>query len=402
VRLSVLYAALFLAAGALLLALTYGLVASSLPRTTSLSKLTSTQEAQLNLDCKRATQAASAKSKGAPQPHPVPGACNKLASESANAATANQRDQALHNLLLFSLLGLGAMTLASGGLGWVMAGRVLRPVSTITEAARRASERHLGERLDLQGPRDELKNLADTFDEMLDRLDIAFATQQRFVADASHELRTPLTVMKTAIDVTLAKPQQTPAQLQAMATKVRRSVDQAERLIESLLTLAVSEHAPFATEFIDLATVAEDAVDGAGPDIASLRLEVKTSFEPAEVYGGRSLVERLVGNLVDNAARHNIAGGWIDVTTGRDAEAAYVHVSNSGPPIDEEVVQSLFEPFRRIEERTNGSRGVGLGLAIVRSIVTAHKGAIDVHSRPEGGLTISISLPAQDRNPRMV
>ena len=152
VRLSVLYAVLFLAAGALLLALTYGLVASSLPRTTSLSKLTSTQEAQLNLECKRATQTALAKSKGAPQPHSVPGACNKLASESANAATANQRDQALHNLLVFSLLGLGVMTLASGGLGWVMAGRVLRPVSTITEAARRASERHLGERLESSRP----------------------------------------------------------------------------------------------------------------------------------------------------------------------------------------------------------------------------------------------------------
>jgi len=401
VRLSILYATLFLAAGALLLALTYGLVASSLPSTTPLSKLTSNQQAKLTLACNQAEQAARSKG-GAVGPHPVPGACNKLASETANAATADQRAQTLHNLLLFSLLGLGVMTLASGGLGWVMAGRVLRPVSTITEAARRASERHLGERLDLRGPRDELKNLADTFDEMLDRLDVAFASQRRFIADASHELRTPLTVMKTALDVTMAKPEQTPSQLEAMATKVRRSVDQAERLIDSLLTLAVSDQAPLATEFIDLATVAEDAVDAAGVDIARLGLEVRTSFDPAEVYGDRSLVERLVGNLVDNSARHNVPEGWIDLRTGTNAGAAYVEVSNSGLPIDEDLMQSLFDPFRRIEERTVASGGVGLGLAIVRSIVTAHKGAIDAHCRSEGGLTISISLPAQDGNLRTV
>ena len=247
-----------------------------------------------------------------------------------------------------------------------------------------------------------MKNLADTFDEMLDRLDVAFASQRRFIADASHELRTPLTIMKTAIDVTMAKPEQTPAHLEAMATKVRRSVDEAERLIDSLLTLAVSDQAPLATEFIDLATVAEDAVDAAGADIARLGLEVKTNLDPAEVYGDRSLVERLVGNLVDNSARHNVPEGWIDLRTGTNAGAAYVEVSNSGLPIDEDLVQSLFDPFRRIEERTNTSGGVGLGLAIVRSIVTAHKGAIDAHSRLEGGLTISISLPAQDGSPRTV
>ena len=398
VRLSILYAALFLAAGALLLALTYGLVASSLPTATSLSKLPNNQQAELKRLCNDAEQAA--KVKGAVGGNIGSGACDKLASESAAAATTSQRDQTLHNLLLFSLLGLGVMTLASGGLGWVMAGRVLRPVSTITEAARRASERHLGERLALRGPRDELKNLADTFDEMLDRLDVAFASQRRFIADASHELRTPLTVMKTAIDVTLAKPEQTPAQLEAMATKIRRSVDQAERLIDSLLTLAFSEHALLATEFIDLATVAEDAVETAGVDIARLDLAVKTSLEPAEVYGDRSLVERLVGNLVDNAARHNLRGGWMDIRTGRVAGAAYLEVSNSGSPIEEEFVQSLFEPFRRVEERTNTSGGVGLGLAIVRSIVAAHQGAIDARSRPEGGFTILISFPAHGGDPR--
>ena len=322
----------------------------------------------------------------------MPGSCEKLTSEAANAATTNQRNQTLHDLLLFSLLGLGVMTLVSGGLGWVMAGRVLRPVSTITEAARRASERHLGERLGLQGPRDELKSLADTFDEMLERLDVAFAGQRRFIADASHELRTPLTVMRTAIDVTLAKPDRSPAQLEAMAAKIRRSVDQADKLIDSLLTLAVSERDPPVTELVDLATVAEDAIDTAGADIARLGLEVKTRLDLAEVYGDRSLIERLVGNLVDNAPRHNHPDGWVELRTGMDGERAYIEVSNSGPLIGEELVSSLFEPFRRVEERTNTAGGVGLGLAIVRAIVGAHAGTIEAHSRPEGGLTISVFL----------
>jgi signal transduction histidine kinase len=288
------------------------------------------------------------------------------------------------------------MTLGSAGLGWVMAGRVLRPVSAITGAARRTTQRHLGERIDLDGPSDELKELADTFDDMLDRLDASFASQRRFVADASHELRTPLTVMRTAIDVTLAKPTRSPEQLEAMAAKIRRSVDQAESLIEALLTLAISEHEVTAEEFVDLAALAEDALDTAGPGISERGLEVSADLKTAETNGDSMLLERLIGNLINNAVRHNHLGGWLRVETRTTTNHSYVQVANSGDVIPDQVVQSLFEPFRRIQQRTNTTDGVGLGLAIVKSIAAAHHAHIEAHAQPQGGITIRISLPRDD------
>ena len=184
------------------------------------------------------------------------------------------RQRALDSLLIFSLVGLGVMTVASGGLGWYVSGRVLRPVRAITETARRASDQHLGERLALTGAQDELKELADTFDEMLERLDQAFAAQRRFVANASHELRTPLTVMRTAIDVALAKPNRTTQQLEDMAARVRRSIDRAENMIEALLVLAISDQGVTSSELLDLSAVAEDALELAAPGITRLGLSV--------------------------------------------------------------------------------------------------------------------------------
>src|ERR1700741_2901266 len=203
-----------------------------------------------------------------------------------------------------------------------MSGRVLHPVRVITETARRASEQHLGERLAMTGPRDELRELGDTFDDMRGRLDEAFAPQRRFVANASHELRTPLTVMRTAIDVTLAKPSPTARQLTDMAVRVRRSINRAESMVEALLTLAVSDQGKLSTEFTDLATWAEDAIDAAAPEIERLDLRVETKLDPAETTGDPPLLERLIWNLVDNAVRHNEPGGWIRLPTGtRDAAA---------------------------------------------------------------------------------
>jgi len=209
--------------------------------------------------------------------------------------------------------------MASAGLGWVMAGRALRPVHNITEAARRASQEHLGERLHLAGPEDELKELADTFDAMLDRLDQSFAAQRMFVANASHELRTPLTTMRTAIDVTLAKPSRTPEQLEAMAEKVRRSIDRAEGTIDALLTLAASNQDVGSAEPLDLATAAEDALDALQGTVHAQNLRVEADLDEAEVAGNRVLLERMVGNLVENAVHHNITGGWVRVRTGSDA-----------------------------------------------------------------------------------
>ena len=225
----------------------------------------------------------------------------------------------LAKLLGFWALGLGLMTFASGGLGWYISGRLLRPVREITETARRASEQHLGERLALTGPRDELRELGDTFDDMLERLDGAFAAQGRFVANASHELRTPLTVMRTAIDVTLAKPAPSARQLTDMAVRVRRSIDKAETMIEALLTLAVSDRGKLSTEQADLATWAEDAIDTAAPEIERLNLTVEAKLDPAETTGDPQLLERMITNLVGNAVRHNESGGWIRLRTGSSA-----------------------------------------------------------------------------------
>jgi signal transduction histidine kinase len=178
-----------------------------------------------------------------------------------------------------------------------------------------------------------------------------------------------------------------------MAAKVRRSVDQAETLIDALLTLASSERGTTTREFVDLATAAEDALDVAEPGIADRALRLEASLEPAETHGDRLLLERLVANLVDNAVRHNVPGGWIRVRTGVNGTGAYVEIANSGPVVPDDVVQSLFEPFRRIEERTNAHDGVGLGLAIVKSISAAHGATVDARSQPEGGLVITLAMP---------
>jgi signal transduction histidine kinase len=396
-RLTVIYALLFFAAGSALLALTYGLVASSLPaRPPASTTSISSQELNfLNRECKAPSPAEKRKRTPSISPSIVAECKQAGAAYDAGAASASQaqRQRALADLLEFSLVGLAVMTVASGGLGWFMSGRVLRPVRVITETARRASEQHLGERLALTGARDELMELADTFDGMLERLDAAFATQRRFVANASHELRTPLTVMRTAIDVTLAKPSPTPRQLIDMAMRVRRSIDRAESMVEALLTLAVSDQGKLSTEFTDLATCAEDAIDAAAPEIERLDLHVNTELDPAETTGDPQLLERMIQNLVDNAVRHNEPGGWIRLRTGSSDAGAFLEIANSGPFIPDDAVPSLFEPFRRMEARAGVRDGVGLGLSIARSVVTAHRATVTARSQPAGGLDIAVVIP---------
>jgi signal transduction histidine kinase len=398
-RLTLIYAALFFAAGAALLTLTYGLVASNLPTQPSPEVATvSSQELNtLNRECNvpgRPPKGAISKP-ATPIPPPPPGCKQAYGAYEAGTAAGMQalRQNTLAKLLLFSLVGLAVMTVASGFLGWFMSGRVLRPVRVITETARRASEQHLGERLALTGASDELKELADTFDDMLERLDAAFATQRRFVANASHELRTPLTVMRTAIDVTLAKPSPTTRQLTDMAVRVRRSIDRAETMVEALLTLAVSDQGKLSAEFSDLATWAEDAIDAAAPEIERLELRVDATLDPAETTGDPQLLERMISNLVDNAVRHNEPGGCIRLRTGSTDATVYLEIANSGPFIPEDAVPSLFEPFRQMEVRTDPRDGVGLGLSIARSVATAHLATVTARSKPDGGLDISVVMP---------
>ena len=251
-------------------------------------------------------------------------------------------------------------------------------------------------RVNYDAPPNELGQLARSFDQMIERLQEVFEAQRRFVADASHELRTPLTVMQTAIEVTLAKPARTPEQLETMAGKVARSAEQAEALVEALLTLAASEQAPASPELVDLAAAAEDAVDSAAPQARQLGLHIDTDLAAAPACGNRLLLERMVGNLVDNAVKHNIRGGWVSLGTRTEQGQARFEIANSGPMIPEELVPSLFEPFRRVEERTSTRDGAGLGLAIVRSIATAHTADVEAHSLPAGGLRITVLMPAAD------
>jgi signal transduction histidine kinase len=388
-RLTLAYSGLFLLAGAVLLGVTYGLVAQSLD--TGQSAAASSTGGSYRAQAVKVCEATAA------DPAQVAN-CKAKAQQSlknlTEASAAFQRAQTLGHLMVFSLAALAVMAVASAWLGWIVAGRALRPVHAITAAARTASEENLGQRIALAGPDDELKELADTFDAMLGRLDAAFASQRRFVADASHELRTPLTVMRTAIDVTLAKPGRTQAQLEAMAAEVRHAVDRAEALIEALLTLARSDRGTGAREPLDVAVLAEDALDAAAPAIRSGPVTIEAALRPGPALGDPVLVERLVTNLVDNAVRHNVPNGWVQVATGTREGMAYIDVANGGPLIPEELVGSLFEPFRRLSERAGSPAGAGLGLSIVRSVALAHHGQVIVRHRPAGGLEVSVLFPA--------
>ncbi len=394
-RLTLIYSGLFLLAAAMVLAFTYVFVVRGL--STSAGKTVSTAsvsaaEAKLRGQCGKVEAAA----KNGLLPAYQKGLltkCEQGFSQGVKAGAASQRDVAVHQLLIYSLAGLGLMGLLSGVVGWLVAGRALRPVHAITGAARRASEENLGERLALAGPDDELKELADTYDAMLARLDAAFASQRRFVANASHELRTPLTVMRTAIDVTLAKPDRTPAQLEDMAAEVAAAVDRAEALIEALLTLARSDRGQVSREQADLAVLAEDAVDAAGPAIRAGSLRLETALTAAPTHGDLVLLDRMVANLVDNAVRHNQPGGWIQVATGLRGDAVYLAVTNGGPAIEPDLAALLFEPFRRLCDPAAGPAGAGLGLSIVRSVAVAHHGDVIARARPAGGLDVSVLLP---------
>lgn len=378
-RLTLLYTALFAACGAVVVAITYGLVATSLRGTAAAKQVSATDE--FLAKCKQATQT------GTIDPN-LKGKCDAAFQQGVKIGVQTQRDLTLDHLLTYSLITLAVVTLLAAVAGWLVAGRVLRPVHRITAAARAASEYNLSGRVALTGPRDELRELADTFDDMLTRLDAAFDSQRRFIANASHELRTPLTVMRTTIDVVLAKPAPTPAELTAMAEDVRAAADHAEALIEALLTLARNERGLTVHEPVDLATVAEDVLDTA--DLGGLLL--RTSLAPAATTGDPVLLERLVANLVDNAARYNVPDGEVTVLTSTVDGHAQLIVANTGPVIEPAAVAGLFEPFRRLQDRT-ATDGVGLGLAIVASIATVHAGSVDANALPGGGLEVTVTVP---------
>ena len=305
------------------------------------------------------------------------------------------RQEAVGRLLrqgLYALVLLGAIGVA---MSYYLAGRVLQPLQDITAAAQRLSAERLDARIDLAGPQDELKQLADTFDDMLARLEAAFEAQRRFVADASHELRTPLAVMRTEVEVALADPAADADDLRAAALVVRDATVRADRLVDSLLLLAQSERSqgPALRERVDLADVAAQALSAVAGEVGDCGLQVATSYAPAAALGDRGLLERLAGNLVENAVRHNVPGGWVRVDTGTVEGRARIEVSNSGGVIEPGEVAGLFEPFRRQGTARTARRGAGLGLAIVRAVAEAHGGVARASARPDGGLIVTVDLP---------
>jgi signal transduction histidine kinase len=307
-------------------------------------------------------------------------------------------------LLIASAIALAVIAVAAAAIGWLIAGRVLRPLRTITAAARRISASSLHERLALAGPDDELRELADTLDGLFARLEASFDAQRRFAASASHELRTPLTRERTLLQVTRADPAATTDTWQAVSRELLASNAEQERLIEALLTLASSEAGPGEPESLDLAAVTGEALAAARPAISRLGLHVHAAIQPAALDGDPLLVQQLVTNLIDNAVRHNIPGGDIQITTKTGHAGAVLSVASSGQIIPAAEVDRLFQPFQRLGPRpARRDGGHGLGLSIVRAITTAHAATITAHPRPGGGLAIDVtfppSAPPQTRRP---
>jgi signal transduction histidine kinase len=382
-RLTLLSASLFTLGGAALVVITYVLVADTLHPTATTTIPRSIR--QTIAQCVRAAQTRGSSAAG------VMYKCAAVYANGVQAGAAAQRATALSHLLVYSLLSLAGAALLAAAAGWLAAGRILRPVHRLTAAARAATEHNLSQRIALQGPRDELRELADTFDTMLERLDRAFASQRQFIANASHELRTPLTVMRTAIDVVLAKPEPTRGELVSMAAEVRHAVGHCERLIDALLVLARNDQERALTEPLDLAAVAEDALEGRDAG----GITTITTLDQAPVTGDQMLLERLVANLLDNANRYNIPGGTVTISTATGNAASLVRVVNTGPVIPPHQVDRLFLPFTRLDDRTRHD-GFGLGLALVSSIATVHNGTVHATALPRGGLDITVRLPRRD------
>jgi two-component system sensor histidine kinase VanS len=324
---------------------------------------------------------------------PVHGAAARAAAaEGRYQDVVRNSTDALHQGLLRSVIVLAGMTLVSIALGWLVAGRVLRPLRVMTETTRQISERNLHERLALAGPRDELKDLADTIDGLLARLEAHVAEQQRFAANASHELRTPLAVTQTLLEVARADPDRDNGELVERLSAVNtRAID----LAEALLLLSRADRRSFAEEHVDLSLVAEEAAETLLPLAEERGVAIETSGEKAMTVGSRALLLQLCTNLIQNAVVHNLPdGGRVWVTTGERSTGAVLTVENTGEKLTQSTVSTLTEPFLRGGERTRSDHaGVGLGLTIVKSISQAHGGSLSLEARGDGGLRVTVEVP---------
>jgi signal transduction histidine kinase len=296
-------------------------------------------------------------------------------------------------------LMLAALVVIAGGLAWLVAGRMLRPLRQITETARRITGEGLHERLALGGPADELTELGDTFDGMLARLEAAFTDQQLFAANAAHELRTPLAVMRAELDLLLTGPEPSLTEVRETATRLRRTVLGSERLLERLLTLTRGMLAPGDRELVPLDQIASRGLAAVDEAACAQGLTIRPELGEACAYGDPWLLGELVGNLLDNAVKYNCPRGWIAVATHADGDHVVLEVSNSGQQIADPDLAGLLEPFRRADQPRIGNSS-GLGLSIVRAVITAHAGELRLRALADGGLAVRVRLPAAPRRPR--
>ncbi|WEH39269.1 ATP-binding protein [Streptomyces sp. NBC_01218] len=379
IRLTLLYGGMFLIAGIVLLAIIYMLAAQALHDAGG----PAFQVSGTNVRISSATCPQLAASQN-----------NDQLNDAIKACTSSQRQHALDSLLNRALLALVGLSIIAFAFGYAMAGRVLSPLGKITRTARRVAGTDLSRRIELDGPDDELKELADTFDEMLDRLERAFTAQQRFVGNASHELRTPLAINRTLLEVHLSDPA-APPELQQLGKTLLATNERSEQLVEGLLLLARSENQIVERKPVDLAEVAERAIDQARAEAVQKGVEIRGERVSAVVQGNGVLLERIALNLVQNAVRYNApAAGWVEVTTRLGPGQALLVVSNTGPVVPAYEIDNLFEPFRRLRtERTGSDKGVGLGLSIARSVARAHGGRIIAEPREGGGLVMRVTLP---------
>jgi signal transduction histidine kinase len=384
-KFTLLYGALFLVSGAALLAVTYVLVSKSMPMAATTHQASGITGSAGGATTQRFCYVAT--SGGLP-------AASSLPSNGCVALLVQQRHDELQELLVDSGIALAIMIAVSIGLGWLVAGRVLRPLRTMTTAVRRISARNLHQRLPVQGPDDELRDLGKTFNGLLARLEGAFGAQRQFVANASHELRTPLARQRTLIEVALRETAATVEGMRETLQRVLATGEQQERLIEALLTLARSQRGLDRREHLDLAEVAAEALLASEAEARARGVTVNASLGQAPVQGDQRLAERLAANLVSNAVRHNVPGGWVEAVTGMRSGRAVLSVTNTGPVIAPEQVELLFQPFGRLETARLSHDGLGLGLSIVTAIAAAHDADLRARPLPGGGLEVEVHFPA--------
>jgi signal transduction histidine kinase len=390
VRLTALYGAVFLVSGAVLLVITYALLAHRLSSSSVYVTARSNGSDTVVISQARPVGAIGLGPVGLPA---TPAQAQALFAQ-LQAAAERQRTDSLHQLVVESGVALAIMAVASMGLGWVVAGRALRPLRAMTVAARQISEHNLHERLPATGPRDELGDLAATFNALLGRLDRAFESQRQFVANASHELRTPLTLERAILEVSLTDPDADATSLRAACERVLAIGAQQEALIEALLTLARSQRGLDERRPVDLTAAAADAIDAGRAAAEVKRVCIETDLAPAHTVGDQRLVERLTGNLIDNAVRHNHVGGVVTVRTGTADGRAALSVVNTGPQIPADQLERLFQPFQRLDSsRTAHPDSLGVGLSIVAAIAAAHDAFVTARAQEHGGLRVDVLFP---------